>query len=124
MGSSGGAGQVKRRSWVPVERQRMRLLDGCLELLEDALARGQVGVDAGLARQLYRLLGDGGLVPDQRLEGRRVERVLDDVFALQAQLLGQEEERLPRDSRRGSAQGTVSDVTKRSSRLSVFGERT
>ncbi len=88
MGSSGGVDRVRRRSWVPIERQRMRLLDGCLELLEDALARGQVGVDARLAQRLYRLLGDGGLVPDQRLEGRRVERVLDEVFALQARLLG------------------------------------
>jgi hypothetical protein len=32
---------------------------------------------------------------EHRLEGRRVDRVLDDIFALQAQLLGQS----PEDSR-------------------------
>ena len=35
------------------------------------------------------------MVADHRLEGRRTERVLDDIFALQAQLLGQP----PEDSR-------------------------
>jgi TolB-like protein len=35
------------------------------------------------------------VIADHRLEGRRIDRVLDDIFALQAQLLGQE----PEDSR-------------------------
>jgi TolB-like protein len=36
-----------------------------------------------------------GVIADHRLEGRRIDRVLDDIFALQAQLLGQD----PEDSR-------------------------
>jgi hypothetical protein len=35
------------------------------------------------------------VIADHRLEGRRIDRVLDDMFALQAQLLGQ----TPEDSR-------------------------
>jgi len=74
------------------ERSRMRALDRCLQVLEDALAEGRARVDGPLAYQLRHILGAGGLIPDHRLEGRRVERVLDDIFALQARLLGQEEE--------------------------------
>ena len=74
------------------ERLRMKALDRCLQVLEDALAEGRVRVDGPLAYQLRHILGAGGLIPDHRLEGRRVERVLDDIFALQARLLGQEEE--------------------------------
>jgi len=74
------------------ERLRMKALDSCLQVLEDALAEGRVRVDGPLAYQLRNILGAGGLIPDHRLEGRRVERVLDDIFALQARLLGQEEE--------------------------------
>ena len=74
------------------ERARMRALDRCLQLLEDSLAAGKVRVDAPLGFRLRHLLGDGGLIPDHRLEGRRVDRVLDDIFALQARALGQEEE--------------------------------
>jgi len=70
----------------------MRALDQCLQVLEDALAEGRARVDGPLAYRLRHMLGAGGLIPDHRLEGRRVERVLDDIFALQARLLGQEEE--------------------------------
>jgi hypothetical protein len=73
------------------ERTRMRALDQCLQLLEDALADSKVRVDGPLAYRLRHLLGAGGLIPDHRLEGRRIDRVLDDIFALQAQLLGQDE---------------------------------
>jgi len=74
------------------ERARMRALDRCLQLLEDQLADGKVRVDGRLGFRLRHLLGDGGLIPDHRLEGRRIDRVLDDIFALQAQVLGQDEE--------------------------------
>jgi hypothetical protein len=74
------------------ERARMRALDQCLQILEDALADGKVRVDGPLAYRLRHILGAGGLVPDHRLEGRRIDRVLDDIFALQARLLGQDEE--------------------------------
>jgi hypothetical protein len=70
----------------------MHALDRCLVLLEDALAEGKLRVDGPMAFRLRHLLGDGGLIPDHRLEGRRIDRVLDDVFSLQARLLGQEEE--------------------------------
>jgi TolB-like protein len=70
----------------------MRALDRCLQLLEDQLAGGKVRVDGPLGFRLRHLLGDGGLIPDHRLEGRRIDRVLDDIFALQAQVLGQDEE--------------------------------
>ena len=74
------------------ERARMRALDRCLQLLEDQLAEGKVRIDGPVAFRLRHLLGDGGLIPDHRLEGRRIDRVLDDIFALQARALGQEEE--------------------------------
>ena len=64
-------------------RQRLQVLDQCLVLLEEALERGQSRVDAPLGLKLRKLLGHAGLVPDHRLEGRRVERVLDDIFELQ-----------------------------------------
>jgi hypothetical protein len=32
------------------------------------------------------------VIAEHRLEGRRIDRVLDDIFALQAQLLGQDPE--------------------------------
>ena len=64
-------------------RHRLQILDQCLVLLEEALERGQPRVDAPLALKLRRALGHAGLIPDHRLEGRRVERVLDDIFALQ-----------------------------------------
>jgi hypothetical protein len=74
------------------DRARMRALDRCLQLLEDALAEGKVRIDGPLGFKLRHLLGDGGLIPDHRLEGRRTDRVLDDIFALQARVLGQDEE--------------------------------
>jgi hypothetical protein len=76
----------------PAVRARVRALDRCLKLLEDALANGQARVDAKLGFRLRHLLGAAGLVPNHRLEGRKVERVLDDIFELQARLLGQDEE--------------------------------
>jgi TolB-like protein len=70
----------------------MRALDRCLQLLEDQLADGKVRVDGPLGYRLRHLLGDGGLIPDHRLEGRKIDRVLDDIFALQARVLGQDDE--------------------------------
>jgi hypothetical protein len=70
----------------------MRSLDQCLQVLEDALAEGKARIDGPLAYRLRHILGAGGLIPDHRLEGRRIERVLDDIFALQARLLGHDEE--------------------------------
>lgn len=75
---------------VPTDRRQRRLiLDGCLALLEEALERGQVRVDAQLGMRIRKLLGGAGLIPDHRIEGRRVERVLDDIFALQEELTAQ-----------------------------------
>ena len=74
------------------QRSQLAALDGCLQLLEEALASGRQRVDAPLGFQLRHLLGEGGLIPDHRLEGRRVERVLDDIFELQARILGSEDE--------------------------------
>lgn len=73
-------------------RTRLLKLDRCLVLLEDALAAGQVRIDARLGVRLRELLGQAGLIADHRLEGRRTERVLDDIFELQGRLLGQEED--------------------------------
>ena len=73
-------------------KARLSALDRCLQLLEDALARGQVRVDARLGADLRHLLAHAGLIPDHRVEGRRTDRVLDDIFELQAQLLGADEE--------------------------------
>ena len=70
-------------------RQRLQILDQCLVILEEALETGQVRVNAPLATGLRKLLGLAGLIPDHRLEGRRVERVLDDIFALQEESLGE-----------------------------------
>ncbi len=56
---------------------------------------GQLRVDGPLGNTLRRYLDRAGVFADHRLEGRRIDRVLDDIFALQAHLLGQE----PEDSR-------------------------
>jgi hypothetical protein len=64
-------------------RVRRQVLDPCLALLEEALERGQSRVDQPLGLKLRELLGTAGLVADHRLEGRRVEKVLDDMFELQ-----------------------------------------
>ena len=70
-------------------RHRLLLLDQCLALLEESLEQGKLRVDAPLGLRLRKLLGQAGLIPDHRLEGRRVERVLDDIFALQEDVSGQ-----------------------------------
>lgn len=70
-------------------RQRLQILDQCLVILEEALEKGRVRVDAPLAIRLRTLLGLAGLIPDHRLEGRRVERVLNDIFALQEESVGE-----------------------------------
>ena len=69
-------------------KARLLALDHCLLLLEEALAAGKGRVDGPLGAQLRRLLGQAGLVAAHRLEGRRTDRVLDDIFALQEQVLG------------------------------------
>ena len=57
--------------------------------------RGQSRIDGQLGTSLRHQLEHAGVIADHRLEGRRIDRVLDDIFALQAQLLGQQ----PEDSR-------------------------
>ena len=74
------------------QRTRLAALDRCLHLLEDALASGKIRVDAQLGSLLRLQLGQAGLIPDHRVEGRRTDRVLDDIFELQAQLMGVYEE--------------------------------
>jgi len=76
-------------------RSRQIALDRCLQLLEEAQVRGQARIDGALGAALRLNLEHAGVIADHRLEGRRTERVLDDIFALQAALLGQE----PEDSR-------------------------
>ncbi len=73
-------------------RLRQLGLDRCLQILEEAQMRGQQRVDGPLGAALRMQLERSGVMVEHRLEGRRVDRVLDDIFALQAQLLGQEPE--------------------------------
>ncbi|TMC84038.1 MAG: hypothetical protein E6J06_07790 [Chloroflexi bacterium] len=80
---------------VRAHRSRQIALDRCLQLLEEAQVRGRVRIDGPLGTALRRHLERAGVIADHRLEGRRIDRVLDDIFALQAQLLGQD----PEDSR-------------------------
>jgi hypothetical protein len=80
---------------VRAHRSRQLALDRCLQLLEEAQVRGRARVDGPLGASLRRHLERAGVIADHRLESRRVDRVLDDIFALQAQLLGQN----PEDSR-------------------------
>ena len=80
---------------MPAHRQKQLALDRCLHLLEEAQIKGQGRVDGPLGASLRRQLEHAGVIADHRLEGRRVDRVLDDIFALQSQLLGQQ----PEDSR-------------------------
>ena len=80
---------------VRIHRSKQLALDVCLQLLEEAQMHGQVRIDGTLGATLRRYLNHAGVIPDHRLEGRRIDRVLDDIFALQARLLGQE----PEDSR-------------------------
>ena len=79
----------------PAHKSKQLALDRCLQLLEEAQVRGQSRVDGPLGASLRRYLESAGVMVEHRLEGRRIDRVLDDVFAMQAQLLGQE----PEDSR-------------------------
>jgi len=80
---------------LKAHRTRQLALDACLQLLEEAQIRGQARIDGPLGASLRSHLEHAGVIADHRLEGRRVDRVLDDIFALQAQLLGQD----PEDSR-------------------------
>lgn len=80
---------------VRAHKSRQLALDRCLQLLEEAQVRGQARIDGQLGSSLRRYLDLAGVIADHRLEGRRIDRVLDDIFALQAHLLGQE----PEDSR-------------------------
>lgn len=80
---------------IRTHKPKQQALDWCLQLLEEAQMNGQVRVDGPLGTTLRRYLEQAGMIPDHRLEGRRIDRVLDDIFALQAHLLGQE----PEDSR-------------------------
>lgn len=80
---------------VRAHRSKQLALDRCLQLLEEAQVRGQSRIDGHLGASLRLQLEHAGVIADHRLEGRRIDRVLDDIFALQAQLLGQE----PEDSR-------------------------
>jgi hypothetical protein len=80
---------------LPAHKTRQLALDRCLQLLEEAQVRGKARIDGPLGTSLRRNLEHAGVIADHRLEGRRIDRVLDDIFALQAHLLGQE----PEDSR-------------------------
>ena len=80
---------------MPAHRAKQLALDRCLQLLEEAQIRGQGRIDGPLGTSLRRQLEHADVIADHRLEGRRVDRVLDDILALQAQLLGQD----PEDSR-------------------------
>ena len=79
-------------SGQPEHRLRQLALDRCLQILEEAQMRGKVRVDGPLGTRLRRALEHSGVIAEHRLEGRRIDRVLDDIFAMQAQLLGQEPE--------------------------------
>ena len=76
-------------------RSKQLALDRCLQLLEEAQMKGKARIDGPLGTSLRHQLEDAGVIADHRLEGRRTDRVLDDIFALQAKLLGQS----PEDSR-------------------------
>ena len=80
-------------------RSRQVALDSCLQLLEEAQMKGRARIDGPLGMSLRRHLEHAGVIADHRLEGRRIDRVLDDIFTLQAHLLGQ----LPEDSRQRGA---------------------
>ena len=77
---------------VREHRSRQLALDSCLQLLEEAQMHGKSRIDGPLGATLRRYLERAGVMAEHRLEGRRIDRVLDDVFSLQAQLLGQEPE--------------------------------
>jgi hypothetical protein len=77
---------------VREHRLRQHALDRCLQLLEEAQVGGKARIDGPLGSALRRHLERAGVIADHRLEGRRIDRVLDDIFTLQAQLLGQQPE--------------------------------
>jgi hypothetical protein len=83
---------------VREHRSRQLALDRCLQLLEEAQMRGRTRIDGPLGSTLRSYLERAGIVAEHRLEGRRIDRVLDDIFSLQGQLLGQD----PEDSRHQS----------------------
>jgi hypothetical protein len=85
---------------VREHRVRQLALDRCLQLLEESQVRGQTRVDGPLGLAMRKQLERAGVIAEHRLEGRRIDRVLDDIFALQAQLLGQSPE--DRRQRNGS----------------------
>jgi hypothetical protein len=85
---------------VREHKLRQLALDRCLQLLEEAQVGGQARIDGPLGMLLRRHLERAGVLAEHRLEGRRIDRVLDDIFALQAQLLGQAPE--DRRQRNGS----------------------
>jgi hypothetical protein len=85
---------------VREHRVRQLALDRCLQLLEEAQVSGQTRVDGPLGTALRKQLERAGVMAEHRLEGRRIDRVLDDIFSLQAQLLGQSPE--DRRQRNGS----------------------
>ena len=84
---------------IPGHRVRQRALDRCLQILEEAQVKGKARVDGRLGSALRWQLERAGIMAEHRLEGRRVDRVLDDIFTLQAQLLGQD----PEDRRQRTA---------------------
>lgn len=73
-------------------RNRQVALDRCLQILEEAQMRGKQRIDGPLGNLLRAQLERAGVMVEHRLEGRRLDRVLDDIFAMQAHLLGQEPE--------------------------------
>ena len=77
---------------VREHRLRQLALDCCLQLLEEAQVGGRSRIDGPLGTSLRSQLERAGVIAEHRLEGRRIDRVLDDIFALQAQLLGQSPE--------------------------------
>jgi len=74
----------------PSPEAKIFLLGSHLDTVRDA---GKFDGPLGVALRQY--LERAGVIVEHRLEGRRIDRVLDDVFGMQAQLLGQE----PEDSR-------------------------
>jgi hypothetical protein len=80
-------------------RLRQVALDRCLQILEEAQMLGKSRVDGPLGAVLRQQLERSGVIAEHRLEGRRIDRVLDDIFTLQAQLLGQ----VPEDRRQRTA---------------------
>jgi len=73
----------------PAARQRMRLLDECLNLVESAIEAGRPRVNAELAAQLGVLLQRAQTPPASALEGRIIEGVLGDLFLLQKRVMSE-----------------------------------